>query len=61
MINLTTYTKQSQKSNKPKKNDDLSRNHHLKVKYRKRLQEEKEAKELIKDFADEPSRPDGSY
>ena len=60
MITLSNYTKQSPKSNKPSKNEDLSKNHHLKVKYRKRIQEDKEAEKLIKDFKDEPSRPDES-
>lgn len=45
MTTSTKFTKRSKKLS-----DDLSKNHEQRIRYRKRLQEDKEREEELKDF-----------
>ncbi len=46
MTASNTFTRKSRKE----KNDDLSKNHQYKIKYRKRVQEDKEKEEEVKEY-----------
>ena len=42
--------------NKDEKSEDLSKNHHKRIRYRLRLQDEKEAEEEIKHYGNDQKR-----
>lgn len=52
-----TYSKK-QKTSKKEKNDDLSRNQGHKIKYRRRVQNEREADQEIEEFKYDKLRAD---
>ena len=54
MTDTNTFSKRSTKKNE--KNEDLSKNHKRSIRYRLRIQNEKESKEELKDFYNEQDR-----
>lgn len=51
MIASNTFTKKLKKSKKHEVNEDLSKNNHQKLKYRKRLQQDAETLQELKEYA----------
>jgi len=52
MTTLTNYMKKQQISKKSEKNEELSLNHGKALRFRKRIQEDKEHLEILKEFID---------
>ena len=52
MTTLTSYMKKQQTTKKSEKNQDMSLNHSKSVRFRKRIQEDKEQEKELKEFID---------